>query len=513
MRSSWWFCMAVVLIVIGALLPASAGADGARYSYEVCDSALPGGGTPELKFVHNPGEPFAASNTCSQPGGGLSIALTGPVQASYSFWNVGIPVTPGGEVESLALSARACGDAAVNAFAVSSGWPAKICDLELYRVFRGNYGGAWVFLGCNANVGPCSSGWVSAHYFVATEVDLAAPEVRDLHGSLLGAGPARGHQTIAAALSDQGGGLSGEAVLVNGIPAGQPRAESCEVTRVNNSAFSGLVATEITPCPEIRNAEWSLDTQAYPFRGGANWVQVCGYDFATIGDPNRGCSAPQAIEVDNSCTPSAVDGGEVLSAQFARSNAETITTGYGKGAEVTGRLATNAGDAVSGATLCVKMETIGVDRQAAAVGALVTDAQGEYRYRLKPGPNRRVVIGYRHDAHQVARDVRAYTRVEPTLTISPPKVRNGQRVRLFGRLPEPRAGHRVVVLQANAPGAKRWITFRRASTDAAGAYRSAYRFSSTSRRTRYRFRVLVPRQSGYPWAEGHSRPAAVVVSP
>jgi hypothetical protein len=121
------------------------------------------------------------------------------------------------------------------------------------------------------------------------------------------------------------------------------------------------------------------------------------------------------------------------------------------------------------------------------------------------------LIGYRHDSRQVARDVRYYAHVQPTLKLAPGLVHNGQRVRLWGMLPGPRAGRRVVVLQANAPGSKRWITFRRATTGADGGYRSGYRFSSTTRRTRYRFRAVVPRQDDYPWVEGHSMPVAVVV--
>ena len=60
-------------------------------------------------------------------------------------------------------------------------------------------------------------------------------------------------------------------------------------------------------------------------------------------------------------------------------------------------------------------------------------------------------------------------------------------------------------------GSKRWITFRRATTNGRGGFRSSYRFTSTTRRTRYRFRALVPRQAGYPWVEGHSKPVEVLV--
>jgi hypothetical protein len=70
----------------------------------------------------------------------------------------------------------------------------------------------------------------------------------------------------------------------------------------------------------------------------------------------------------------------------------------------------------------------------------------------------------------------------------------------------------VVVLQANAPGSRRWITFRKATTDTNGAFRSSYRFTSTTRPTRYRFRALVPSQAGYPWVEGESDPVSVLVT-
>ena len=65
--------------------------------------------------------------------------------------------------------------------------------------------------------------------------------------------------------------------------------------------------------------------------------------------------------------------------------------------------------------------------------------------------------------------------------------------------------------QAPVPGSRQWITFRKATTDSQGDFQSAYRFSSTTRTTTYRFRAVVPDQAGYPWVEGASRPAKVLV--
>lgn len=148
-------------------------------------------------------------------------------------------------------------------------------------------------------------------------------------------------------------------------------------------------------------------------------------------------------------------GGQVLSADLAQSHSETTTQGYGEGAEVSGTLATDAGDPVSGATLCVKLATPGVDPAPSPVGTVETDASGNYSYPLPPGPNRTVLIGYRHDAFQLARELRFYSHVRPTIGATPARLRNGKWVHFSGHLPEPSSRGRVVILQANVKGSKR----------------------------------------------------------
>src|SRR5205085_493523 len=107
---------------------------------------------------------------------------------------------------------------------------------------------------------------------------------------------------------------------------------------------------------------------------------------------------------------------------------------------------------------------IGTDSAAANVGTVQTDSNGHYAYVVPAGPNREVVIGYRHDTNQIARSVRYYAHTKPVLKAGPSKLKNGEKVRLWGSLPEPKAAGRVVVLQASVLGSHRWITFRKATT-------------------------------------------------
>lgn len=517
MGSKWKSRVAFVLAVVAlALVPRLAAAAPARYVFEICDSALPGGGVGNLIAGQHPRFGFGLENSCAQPNGALIVRQPEmPARdGGEASWGVPIAAPPGTGLESITVTATSCAGPPSVASVVVPGWPRPICAQEV-RTFplEDRFQGFSVSLTCvDFGTGPCHAGpWVSAHYFATTLADSVAPSLGEPSGSLLADGERRGRQSLAVEASDAGGGLSSIYLWVNGLPAGWPRLLSCNVAQTENPSVAGTVAAQAAPCPQRASAEWTIDTGAYPFRNGPNRVQVCASDFATLSDPNTGCLPAHAIDVDNSCGESPVGGGEVLSAQFSGSHSDTTTVRYGKAAAIQGRLTTDAGDPVRGATLCVKAQTIAVDQGLASVGSIRTDAEGEYRYEVAPGPNREVVIGYRHDSKQIARDVRYYAHVRPTLKLAPGLVHNGERVRLWGELPGPRAGRRVVVLQANAPGSKRWITFRRATTGAEGDYRSGYRFSSTTRRTRYRFRAVVPRQDGYPWVEGHSAPVTVVV--
>lgn len=80
-----------------------------------------------------------------------------------------------------------------------------------------------------------------------------------------------------------------------------------------------------------------------------------------------------------------------------------------------------------------------------------------------------------------------------------------------GKLPGPRAAGRVVVLQAAGTGSHRWYTFEKATTNSHGVFHAHYRFDATPMTTIYKIRAVAPRQHGWPWEAGHSKPVLVEV--
>ncbi len=518
-----WSCLAA-LAAIAALAAAPTAAiatEGAHFTYELCDSALPGGNTPGAHYVVEPGAPLAGANTCAQPGGSLAITETGHAGATYAYWNLPVPATPGGYVEAVTISGAACGLGPGNdhTYVFEQPFPGNLCSESAHYFHVASAPSkapgrtAWILMNCDGNYAPgCEAGpSIHAHYIAATEVDVQPPAIAGLEGTLLGGEVLRGHQTLAAKATDVGGGLAKIAVAVNGLPAGEPQAGACGLAQVKNPSYTGTVALGLTPCPTSLTAQWTLDTAAYPFHNGPNTLAVCASDFATAGEPNTVCSPPQTVDVNNSCADSPVAGGQVLDARFAKSHDDAVTVPFGHTAIVTGELADNAGDPISGATICVQAQTRGTGNGPHPVATATTDAQGDFAYKLAPGPNRRLLVGYRHDSFQVARTISYFAHARPQLHVRPGRIAEGGRVQITGKLPRPRAAGRVVVLQAGALHGGRWLTFRKATTGKRGYFKSSYRFGSTRHTITYRIRAVVPRQRGYPYDPGHSKPRRVKV--
>jgi hypothetical protein len=519
-RGGRWPGAAILVALLGiCLLAAPAAQATSRFTYELCDSALPGGGVPAISFHANPGVAYTPFQSCASPGGAIGITETGQVSTNPGWIDVAVPAVPGGFVEAETISAFASnlqpGNEASHVYA--DGWPldnggdtARYFKVHSGLDFYSRDGGFPIVMTCSAS--PCNpGGTIAAHYIAVTEVDTVAPKVQKAEGSLLAGGVLRGHQSLSAEASDIGGGLSKIEVRVNGLPAAPPTPGACAVAQVKNQSYEGTAAYALSPCPAKLTGTWLLDTAAAPFQNGPNSVQVCASDFATTGEPNTTCTAPQTVEVNNTCTESPVVGGQVLSAEFAQSNAETVTVPFGHPAEVTGELADNAGDPISGATICIESQTQGGSGGPRPVATATTDGHGEFSYELPPGPNRNLLVGYRHDFFQVARTIGYHAHSRPTLKLSAGRVRAGGRVQITGKLPGPRAAGRVVVLQASSLHGTRWITFRRATTGRNGGFASFYRFNNSSPTITWRMRAVVPRQRGYPYDPGHSKPVRVKV--
>ena len=97
------------------------------------------------------------------------------------------------------------------------------------------------------------------------------------------------------------------------------------------------------------------------------------------------------------------------------------------------------------------------------------------------------------------------------MRLSAGRIDAGGSVKISGSLPGPDAAGRVLVLQASALHGRRWLTFRRVTTGPKGGFRATYRFGRSRHTIAYRLRASVPRQAGYDYEPGASRPLGVKV--
>jgi hypothetical protein len=517
--------LALMLVLAGVVSLAIGGGEAraaSRYTYELCDSEVPGGNPPEASFIVNPGVAFSEFQNCAVPGGMMGITETGHVENSASLLELGILGTPGGFAEKEAMIGKSenFGPGSYFSHIGGNGFPAinnessQVLFLRSKREFLGAGAGFNIALTCDGNYAPgCEAGpTIGVRDIAVTEVDEVPPTVSSVAGSLLAGGVIRGHsQSLSAVAADEGGGVSRVWVSVNGAVDAEAPPISCALANVTNNSVHGTVAYALSPCPPALPETWTINTEQFPFKNGPNTVAVCASDVATEGIPNTTCSPPKEITVDNSCTESPVVGGSSLSAAFSTNQTNSVTVGFGKGEVVQGSLTSVSGAPVAGATLCVKEAVADEEHTVSNEQTLTTDANGNYQYEVAPGPNRELLIGYRHDAAQIGDSLAYHAHAKPTIEASSRKLRNGQKVHFTGELPGPNNAQRTVILQAGDGG--RWLTIRKATTGPRGGYRTGYRFTHTGAATTYEFRVLAPRQSNWAWEPGASHRLKVRVRP
>jgi hypothetical protein len=327
-----------------------------------------------------------------------------------------------------------------------------------------------------------------------TLADRSDPALQ-LGGSLFDPGPRRGPQTAALASSDVGGGVWRWRLLVNGTPAAAAEAP-CDIV-------PGGPARRFVPCPLSASHEFALDTEAAPFRQGANSVTACVSD---VGWPANEVCLSRQVEVDNGCRSSGRAAASGIEASFPRGRA-TATAPSNRRLVIRGRL--SGGAAVAGATVCVFSEVPGQDER--PEGSAQADGAGRFSYSVPRGPARRLRFVHRFGRDLVERTLTLRVRARPRIKVGPRShLSNGQTARFRGKLPGPGAAGRVVILQARV-GA-RWQAFKSARTGTEGRFAARYRFRDTTARRLYRFRAIVREQAGYPYLKGASPVRRVVVS-
>jgi hypothetical protein len=190
------------------------------------------------------------------------------------------------------------------------------------------------------------------------------------------------------------------------------------------------------------------------------------------------------------------------------------TTGYPHSPTLVAR-ATAGGRPVIGAILTL-LERESGSATWRATRSLTTSERGDVSARLGPGPSREVRFAYVPDSESSTflSSPTLAVRVTPRVTLraTPGRLRTGQRVRFSGHVTGGRIPPTGLALSLQATGVDgRWLTFKTLRSTAAGRFSARYRFRATTGTVRYRFRVRVLRQGGYPFAAGHSRPVSVRV--
>ncbi|MDA0180961.1 hypothetical protein OJ997_11700 [Solirubrobacter phytolaccae] len=209
----------------------------------------------------------------------------------------------------------------------------------------------------------------------------------------------------------------------------------------------------------------------------------------------------------------------VKSAKGKRKRYRTVlvpkpTTRYGDPVEIEGTLSDRVGNPRAGTEVKV-LERVGLPgRDWQEIASVRTGSGGAFKFRALPGPARALRFQYVGTAttRPHSQDVELRVRAGVTLIPSRRRVRNGAQITFGGRVlggPIPPAG-KILALQAQT--SRGWRTFatpRARATD--GRFSVPYRFLSTTVTSRYRFRVVVPEESSYPYASGSSTITSVLV--
>jgi hypothetical protein len=189
---------------------------------------------------------------------------------------------------------------------------------------------------------------------------------------------------------------------------------------------------------------------------------------------------------------------------------------YGASVSLQGRLTDTAGNPRSKAAVEVaeRLTIPGGDWRYLAT--MRTTSNGTFAFRASPGPSREFRFRYPGSAltQPVSQDVALRVRASVAIRADRKRLRNGDSVIFSGRLlgkPLPAAG-KLLALQARTR--RGWRTFANPRARAGnGRWQFRYRFTGTTVRSLYEFRIVVPQESGYPYVRGTSGIIRILVTP
>ena len=175
-----------------------------------------------------------------------------------------------------------------------------------------------------------------------------------------------------------------------------------------------------------------------------------------------------------------------------------------------GRLTNEDGQPLDAATV----DVLDADSRDRLLGTVQTGLDGGFSYRLKATRSRGIRFRY-HGSRRIGAAeavVRILVPAASTIQVDRSTVLNGDSVLFRGRVrtgPIPTAGK---LIEVQAYFRRQWRTFSTVRSDSQGRWEFPYEFGGTTGRVRYRFRVLLPVEGGYPFATGTSPVIRVLVT-
>jgi hypothetical protein len=393
--------------------------------------------------------------------------------------------------------------------------------------------------------------WYSVYRVALSISDFAAPQGRAT-GNLLVDPVLKGLQSVSVEGRDAGAGVYQAQVVVDGQVRASAGFADAPCTDVDTSDSDPLEFSAAQPCPRTASTTVGLQTaelaedvyhhivvQLIDAAGNATALadRIVGVDNAPLPagffDPATRRFANPAFDMS---TPRMLNGvGAAADARLRvylpvrrrvhdrRNGPPTATRArgrrtiaFGSRATIRGVLTDASDRPIANAAVWTASRIQGAEWRISGRPRM-TSRRGRIGFHLPSNaPSRQVNLVYfpYSDSHDevVGRPVVLKVRAGVSLRTDRRIVRNGQPVTFLGRVAGPiPAGGATVALQAKV--GRRFRTFRQVRVTAAstGRFATRYRFTATTRTTRYRFRAVVLKQAGLPYETGSSRVATVVV--
>jgi hypothetical protein len=292
--------------------------------------------------------------------------------------------------------------------------------------------------------------------------------------------------------TDAGGGVARAVLEVDGVAVAEQPLGGCAPPY-----------TQVVPCRPSASGSLSWDTRSAP--NGSHQVRVLVYDATGT---NHAAAGPFAVRVRNRGALACGTSGLRIEAGWKGRARRTV--GFRRRSTVSGRVLGPGGAPAAGAQVVLYDARTGRRLRATAAGA-----GGRYKLRAPATRNRVLRVGVQADAATLScsRPLTLRVRAGLSLTVRPRALRNGERVRLSGRV---RGGAippkgKLVELQALEGGD--WRTFASLRTDKRGRFATRYRFQRTFTTRTYRFRARARAEARFPFVLGMSRAVPVRVTP